>query len=122
MHNFRNLNVYKDSIELVKEVYSLVNKFPVEERYMLANQMCRSSISIPSNIAEGSSRTSDKDLKRFIEIAMGSAFELETQLTIAFDLGYVQEKDFKTAMELTERVEKRLNAFHKAVKSRIWYV
>ena len=119
MHNFRNLNVYKDSIELVKEVYSLVNKFPVEERYMLANQMCRSSISIPSNIAEGSSRTSDKDLKRFIEIAMGSAFELETQLTIAFDLGYVQEKDFKTAMELTERVEKRLNAFHKAVKRRI---
>ena len=119
MHNFRNLDVYKDSIELVKEVYRLVENLPNEERYMLANQMCRSSISIPSNIAEGSSRTSDKDLKRFIEIAIGSAFELETQLLIACDLGYIKDQEYKEVIELVVKVEKRLNAFHRAIKNRI---
>ncbi len=119
MHNFRNLDVYKDSIELVKEVYRLVENLHNEERYMLANQMCRSSISIPSNIAEGSSRTSDKDLKRFIEIAIGSAFELETQLLIAYDLGYMKDQEYKEVIELVVKVEKRLNAFHRAIKNRI---
>ena len=81
--------------------------------------MCRSSISIPSNIAEGSSRTSDKDLKRFIEIAIGSAFELETQLLIACDLGYIKDQEYKEVIELVVKVEKRLNAFHRAIKNRI---
>ena len=69
-------------MQLVIDIYKLSNKLPKEEKYGLKSQITRAAISIPSNIAEGSSRSSDKDFKRFLEISLGSAFELETQLLI----------------------------------------
>ena len=82
MNNFRKLIMRKKSISLVKDVYLLVKEFPREEKYNLVSQMTRCTVSIPSNIAEGCSWTSTKEFKHYLEISMGSAFELETYLTI----------------------------------------
>lgn len=83
MKNFKNLKVWQNGIELVVDVYKRLESFPKEEIYGLTGQIKRSSVSIPSNIAEGSGRGSNKDFNRFLDIALGSSFELETQLIIA---------------------------------------
>jgi len=82
MSNFRNLKIWQKGMDLVIDVYKLSERLPKEEKYGLKSQITRAAISIPSNIAEGASRSSDKDFKRFLEISLGSAFELETQLII----------------------------------------
>ena len=82
MTNFRNLKIWQKGMELVINVYKLSEMLPKEEKFGLRSQITRAVISIPLNIAEGSSRKSQKDFKRFLEFALGSAFELETQLLI----------------------------------------
>ncbi|KAA3614618.1 MAG: four helix bundle protein [Calditrichaeota bacterium] len=82
MTNFRNLKIWQRGMKLVTTVYNLASHLPKDERYALRSQITRSAVSIPSNIAEGCSRNSRKDFVRFLEIALGSAFELETQLLI----------------------------------------
>jgi four helix bundle protein len=93
-HNFKELLVWKKSIDLVKLVYQISSLLPSEERFGLVSQMNRSSVSIPSNIAEGSGRTSDKEFLHFLNIAISSSYELETQLIISneifgFEIDYV---------------------------------
>ncbi|MGZ3853742.1 MAG: four helix bundle protein [Flavisolibacter sp.] len=83
MKNFKQLLVWQKGFGLAVNSFKLTSAFPKEERFSLANQITRSAVSIPSNIAEGSSRTSEKDYHRFLEVSLGSAFELETQLLIA---------------------------------------
>ncbi|MFC2109612.1 four helix bundle protein [Bacteroidota bacterium] len=78
MHNFKELDVWKLSKDLCKEIYTATNNLPDSEKYGLVSQLNRSVVSIPSNIAEGSSRKSDKDFSRFIDIVLGSSFEVET--------------------------------------------
>lgn len=78
MHNFKELKVWKTGIEVSKMIFQLTRSFPSEEKYGLISQMIRSAISIPSNIAEGCGRKSDKELYQFLNIALGSSFELET--------------------------------------------
>ncbi|MFT7157599.1 MAG: four helix bundle protein [Parvicella sp.] len=85
-HNFRELNIWKQSIQLVTELYVLVSKLPAEEKFGLKSQMCRSAVSISSNIAEGSGRTTNKDFNRFLDIGLASSYELETQLIISSNL------------------------------------
>ena len=87
MTTFRNLNVYIKSKELVKQIYELLKKFPKEEQFALCDQLRRAVISIPSNIAEGSGRNSQKDQAHFYNIAYGSLMEVVSQLQIAMDLG-----------------------------------
>lgn len=82
-HNFRNLKIYNRGMDLAVAVYQLSKSWPKEEQYGLTNQVRRSAFSIPSNIAEGSAKSSNRDFKRYLEIALGSAFEAETQLRIA---------------------------------------
>ncbi len=82
MRNFRTLNIWVEGINIVKQIYVLAASLPQEEKYGLRSQITRAAVSIPSNIAEGCSRGSDVEYKRFLEIAMGSLYELETQLTI----------------------------------------
>lgn len=94
-HNFRKLNVWKEGIKLVKETYITTKKFPKSELYSLSNQMQRCSVSIPSNIAEGTSKGTDKHFLQFLETALGSAYEWETQLIIAFEIEYISEDTFK---------------------------
>ncbi len=82
MRNFRTLNIWQQGIQLVIDVYKLSEQLPAEEKYGLKSQICRAAVSIPSNIAEGSSRPSEAEYGRFLEMALGSAFEVETQLII----------------------------------------
>lgn len=89
MRNFKKLNVWNEGILLVREVYLLAKKLPAEEKFGLKSQIQRSAVSIPSNIAEGCKRTSDIEFKRFLEIALGAAFELETQLILIQELNYI---------------------------------
>jgi len=93
--NHKDLIVWQKGIELVLLVYKITKSFPKEELYALADQMKRSSVSIPSNIAEGFGRHSDKDFIRFLNISRGSLFELQTQLEISYRLGFINSKDFE---------------------------
>ena len=102
MTTFRNLNVYIKSKELVKQIYSLLKKFPREEQFALSDQLRGAVISIPSNIVEGSGRNSQKDQAHFLEIAFGSLMEVDCQIDIAQDLGYV-------SLEELEVVSKQIN-------------
>ena len=87
--SFRDLDVWKLSIEFVKSIYQITNKFPNSEIYGLTSQLRRSAISIPSNIAEGQGRNSSKEFRQFLAIALGSLAELETQVIIAKEIGYL---------------------------------
>lgn len=94
MPTFRNLNVYTQAKELVKQVYELLKTFPKEEQYALCDQLRRAVISVPSNIAEGSGRQSEKDRAHFYTIAYGSLMETLSQLDVACDLGYLTQEEF----------------------------
>jgi four helix bundle protein len=89
----KNLDVWKKSIELVKIIYKSTENFPQKEIYGLTNQIRRASVSVPSNIAEGSARKSGLERKRFFEIARGSLVEIDTQLIIAKELNYIKEEE-----------------------------
>ena len=93
--SYKNLRVYKASKELVIQVYALVRKFPHEEQYALCDQLRRAVISIPSNIAEGMGRVSHKEQIHFIEIAFGSLMEVESQMDVACDLGYITPQELE---------------------------
>lgn len=92
IRNFRDLDVWKKGMEIVKDVYAAVDGFPKQEFYGLATQMQRCSVSIPSNIAEGFNRFHNKEYKQFLYIALGSCAELETQIEIATELKYINEQ------------------------------
>lgn len=89
----KNPDVWKKSIDLVTLVYEISKSFPKEETFGITSQMRRAAISIPSNIAEGASRQSNKEYIQFLYIALGSVMELETQLVITYNLGYLNEKN-----------------------------
>ena len=109
MTTFRNLNVYIKSKELVKQIYELLKKFPREEQFALSDQLRRAVISIPSNIAEGSGRNSQKDQAHFYNIAYGSLMEVFSQLDIACDLGYISQEEFNQLESLINEEAKMLS-------------
>ena len=94
MHNFKKLKIWIDSIELVSESYKLTRTLPDFEKFRLVTQMNRCAVSIPSNIAEGSSKSTDKHFNKYLEDSLASAFEWETELIIAFNEGYLSEEIF----------------------------
>lgn len=103
MHDYKELNVWKRSIKLAVHVYKLSQKFPIEEKFGLISQIRRCAVSIPSNIAEGAGRRTDGEFANFLGIAHGSICELETQVYVAFELGYIEEQKFiDVTSELTE--------------------
>ena len=114
MSDYKNLEVWEKSISLVLEAYAITNDFPKEERYALADQIRRASVSIPSNIAEGASRNTRKEFIQFIYIALGSASELETQIIIGEKLGYIKNKE-SLLFEITV-IRKMLNALISSLK------
>ena len=103
-YEYKNLDVYKESKNLVKMVYGLIEKFPKVETYALCDQLRRSVISVPSNIAEGSGRTSAKDQAHFFEMAFGSLMEVNCQMDIACDLGYIEPIELNQIEELIRKI------------------
>lgn len=108
VHNFRELIVWKKSIELSNRVYQLTKTFPSSELYALTSQMQRAAVSIAANIAEGAGRVTDKDFAHFLSIALGSAYELETELVLAQNFGYVDELVCSEMSSLIVEVQKML--------------
>jgi four helix bundle protein len=92
MHKFKELEIWKQSRSFCSEVYNVTSSFPDNEKFGLTNQLRRAAVSIPSNIAEGASRSSNRDFCRFLEIALGSSYEVETQLMISSDLGFIDDE------------------------------
>ncbi|HMC00270.1 MAG TPA: four helix bundle protein [Flavobacteriaceae bacterium] len=111
MKSYTELDVWKKSRELVKQVYLLTLLFPKEEIYGLTNQLRRSVISVPSNIAEGNGRQSNKETIHFLYIARGSLNEVETQLYLSYDLEYISEEHLKEILEKVISCKKLLNGF-----------
>ncbi len=91
--SYRDLKVWRKGIDLVKQVYALISKFPKHETYGLADQLRRSSVSIPSNIAEGQARQHTGEFKQFLYVALGSAAEVDTQIVIAMELNYITQQE-----------------------------
>ena len=91
--SYKDLIIWQKAKDLVKDIYATTRKFPESERYILIDQMHRSANSIPSNIAEGQSRQYSKEFIQFLYVALGSSAELDTQLCISKDLGYITEEE-----------------------------
>jgi four helix bundle protein len=106
MHNYSELNVWKEGILLAKEVYTLRQKFPKDELLGLTSQIRRCVVSIPSNIAEGSGRDTANDFNQFLAIATGSSFELDTQLMLSKEFCYITDELFSPVLDRLEIVQK----------------
>ncbi len=115
MKNFKNLIVWQKSMELVKNIYDITNSFPNSEIYGLTSQIRRSAISIPSNIAEGAGR-GKKEMSHFLTIAIGSSFELETQLILSKDIDYINEELFSQINANLDEVQKMLFGLQKSLQ------
>ena len=117
MNSFRKLNAYIFAKDLVKHVYKLLEKFPREEQYALCDQLRRSVISLPSNIAEGTGRVSSKDQAHFFTIAYGSLMEVLAQMDVACDLGYITGEEFKEIEQLIDTEARLLTGLSAKCKS-----
>ena len=117
MRDFKKLQVWEKAHKLALEIYRISSSFPNEELFSLTSQLRRSAVSVPSNIAEGCGRGGSKELARFCAIAAGSASELEYQLLLAYDLGYICDSTYSTSNKSVIEIKKMLNAFIKRLSS-----
>ncbi len=115
-HNFRELKIWKEAMNIVKSVYLLTSQLPSDERFGLVSQINRCSVSIPSNIAEGSGRTSNKEFLHFLNISLSSSFELETQLILSNDLFNLETEDL--ILKIHE-LQKMMVGFKKVIADQI---
>lgn len=116
MRDFRQLNVWDEAHKLTLEIYKLTKEFPKEELFGLTSQMRRASVSIASNIAEGCGRGSNKEYAQFIQIALGSAYEIDYQILLAKDLGYLTNDVYKSLNERVDKTKRQLAALLKKVR------
>ncbi|TMI66223.1 MAG: four helix bundle protein [Bacteroidetes bacterium] len=115
MRNFKELKIWQKGFQIAINCFRITETFPQQEKFGLALQINKSGVSIPSNIAEGSSRSSDKDYNRFIEIALGSSFELETQLLIAREVKYGNQELIGNTLAILTEEEKMITAFRETL-------
>ena len=116
--NYRDLVVWQDSIQLAKAIYKLTEKFPKHETYALADQIRRAVVSVPSNIAEGQARKAPGDFRRFLHIALGSLAEVDTQLVLAQEFGYLNANDVDSLFEQIQVLRKKLYALINSLPTR----
>jgi four helix bundle protein len=119
MHNFKELKTWQEGIDLVLEIYRATGKYPHEEKFGLTSQMRRCAVSIPSNIAEGAGRSTDKSFAHFLDISYGSSCELETQMIISLKLGFISNLQFKEIEVRIHRIQKMIFNFKKVLEKRI---
>ncbi|MDR0801034.1 four helix bundle protein [Fluviicola sp.] len=113
-HNFRELKIWKESMALVKEVYALTSELPAEEKFGLISQINRCAVSVPSNIAEGSGRTSTKEFIHFLNIAISSSYELETQLILVENIFQINSSNQLKALN---ELQLKIGAFKRSLTS-----
>jgi four helix bundle protein len=111
MHNYNNLQIWQQAMDLVEEIYKLTASFPIEEKFSLVSQMTRAAVSIPSNIAEGAGRNSDKDFAHFISIAIGSLYELNTQIVLSERLGYINQIQSQELQKKLDNLQRKSVSF-----------
>lgn len=116
MHNFRNLQIWKEGMAVAKSVYLLIGDLPAAEKFGLKSQLSRCAISVPSNIAEGSSRSSNKEFSHFLSISLGSLFELETQILLTADLGFLEAQTIEMLVAEIIQLQKKISAFRKTLQ------
>ena len=116
MHQFKELKVWQKGRVLVKEIYQATHTFPKDELFGIVSQMRRAAVSIPTNIAEGCGRNSDKELCRFLDIANGSAFELETLMILSLDLEYLSQHKFEEFDAKLNEVQKMIFGLKQSLK------
>lgn len=115
--SYRNLRVYQGALQLVTSIYGILKSFPVEERYCLTDQLRRASVSIPSNLAEGSSRFSRKEQLHYIELSYGSLMEVMCQIEISHNLGYVNDENFNAIQSDVMVLAKQLSGLRTSMQS-----
>ena len=118
MQDFRKLNVWEKAHELTLLIYKITKKFPKEEMFSLTSQIRRASSSIPTNIAEGCGRGTDKNFARFVQIAMGSASELEYLILLSFELKYLADENFKTINNEIINIKKMIASLLKTLRAK----
>ncbi|NLP56975.1 four helix bundle protein [Lutibacter sp. B1] len=118
MKTYRELIVWEKSMNLVTDIYQVSKSFPNDENFGLTSQIRRCAISIPSNIAEGYGRNSLNDYVRFLNISLGSLFELQTQVEIAFNLKYIVKDSFNKLYEFTREIERMLSSLIRKLKAK----
>lgn len=116
MHNFKELKVWQLSRTLVKEIYEITSDFPSAEKYGLISQLRRCTVSIPTNIAEGCGRNTDKDFAHFLNISLGSAFELETLLILAFDVSFLSQTQLENLSIKISEIQKMTHGLIKTLR------
>ena len=119
IRNFREYPVWKEAIDYATYIYEVTSKMPWFEKKGLCDQLQRAVVSISSNIAEGSARTSDADFAHFLDFALGSAFEVETQLTIAKNVKYLDEKLYHDLIMKLSSIERQLNGLISSIRKNI---
>ena len=115
--NFRNYQVWQDAVEYASHVYKITSAMPWFEKKGLCDQLQRAVVSISSNIAEGSAKPSDADFAKFLDIALGSSYEVETQLLIAKNIGYINVGIYKDLSTRLQEIEKQLTGLIRLVRS-----
>lgn len=116
-HRFKDIQAWQKARELVTLVYKLTGNFPIEEKYALTSQIKRAVVSIASNIAEGSGRNTNTDFAHFLDMAIGSAFELESDLLIAFDLNFINSDELERISTALDEVQKLIVGFQKHIRN-----
>ena len=116
MKTFRELLIWQKAMALVTNCYAMSSEFPKEEQFGLTSQIRRCCVSIPSNISEGYGRGTNKDYHRFLTMSLGSLFEFQTQIEIAFNLQYISENKFNKLYEDSRELERMLTSFIYKVK------
>lgn len=112
---YKDLRVWQLSRNLVKEIYEITKNFPVEERYGLQSQIRRCAVSIPSNLAEGNARNSKDQYKYHVNVARGSLAELETQIYLSFDLGFISEEIHIQLLGMTDEIDRMIYGLLKSL-------
>ena len=119
METHKDLRVWQQSIEMVTSIYLMTQSFPKEEMFGLVSQLRRASVSVPSNIAEGYARGTDKEKLHFLRISSGSMSEVETQLLLSLNLGYIDQEKYNELSEIVTSVWKQLNSLISSIKKRL---
>ncbi|MFW6246210.1 MAG: four helix bundle protein [Tangfeifania sp.] len=117
MHRFKELKVWQKGRELVKDIYKTTHNFPKDELFGITSQMRRSAISIPANIAEGCGRNTGNDLNRFLDIANGSSFELETLVILCLDLDFISQDEFEFFDAKLNEIQRMIYGFKKSTQA-----